>query len=366
MIDDVLCMQRALELAQRGEGRVEPNPMVGTLVVKDGQIVGQGYHQQYGGPHAEVHALADAGEAARGATLYVTLEPCCHAGKTPPCTDAILRAGIRRVVVAAGDPFPQVDGGGIARLEAAGLRCEVGLLETEARRLLAPYLKLVNTGQPWVIAKWAMTLDGKLATRTGSSQWITNTAARRRVHQLRGRMDAIVVGAGTARTDDPLLTARPPGPRVATRIVLGDLSADSQLARTLSDAPVIVVRTSSPPPQQYDWLTNNGGELLVLPNADRTACIEQLLIELGQRRMTNVLFEGGSQVLGTLLDANAIDEVHAYLAPKLVGGRDAPGPVAGQGIAEMASALELADVAMEPIGDNLLVTGRRPLPAIRP
>src|SRR5438876_10929485 len=213
-------MRRALELAEGGRGYVEPNPLVGAVLVRDHQLVGEGWHQRYGEAHAEVHALAAAGPAARGATLYVTLEPCCHIGKTPPCTEAVMRAGIERVVAAMVDPFPQVAGRGAALLRDAGILVEMGLGEAEARRINAPYLKLLATGRPYVHAKWAMTLDGKIATRTGDSKWISNEASRRIVHTLRGRMDAIIVGIGTVLADDPLLTARPAGQRTAVRVVL--------------------------------------------------------------------------------------------------------------------------------------------------
>lgn len=214
-------MRRALELARQGEGYVEPNPMVGAVIVDDYlQCLGEGFHRQFGGPHAEVNALREAGARAQGATLYVTLEPCNHHGKTPPCVDAVLQAGLRRVVVGMPDPFAKVNGAGIARLREHGVAVEVGLLEAEVRRLNAPFRKLVETGIPWVHAKWAMTLDGKIAARTGHSQWISGAASRAVVHRLRGRMDAIVIGIGTALADDPLLTARPAGPRVATRVVL--------------------------------------------------------------------------------------------------------------------------------------------------
>ncbi|MCS6853005.1 MAG: bifunctional diaminohydroxyphosphoribosylaminopyrimidine deaminase/5-amino-6-(5-phosphoribosylamino)uracil reductase RibD, partial [Gemmataceae bacterium] len=213
-------MARALELAERGRGHVEPNPLVGAVVVRDGQIVGEGWHQRYGEAHAEVHALNAAGDAARGGTLFVTLEPCAHHGKTPPCTEAVVRAGIRKVVAAMLDPYCEVAGRGVAQLRAAGVEVELGVGEAEARRLNAPYLKLLTTGRPYVHAKWAMTLDGKIATGTGDSKWVSTEASRRRVHELRGRMDAIIVGRGTVRADDPQLTARPAGPRVALRVVL--------------------------------------------------------------------------------------------------------------------------------------------------
>lgn len=351
-------MARALELAEQGQGRVEPNPMVGAVVVADGQIVGEGWHQEFGGPHAEVHALGAAGDRARGATMYVTLEPCCHTGKTPPCTQAVIDAGIARVVAAAGDPFGDVDGGGFSQLRAAGIECEVGVLEVDARRLLAPYLKLVTTGRPWVIAKWAMSLDGKIATHTGSSQWITGPEARQRVHELRGRMDAIVVGSRTARVDDPLLTARPAGPRVATRIVLGHLDRDSQLVQTASEAPLIVVRTQRVDRSEYNWLTDAGGELLLLDEGDHLSQINQLLELLGERKMTNLLFEGGSVVLGALFDAHAVDEVHAYIAPKITGGSGAPSPVGGFGISDMADSLGLSEVEVERLDGDICVRGR--------
>src|SRR5262245_31687444 len=201
-------MRRALELAEQGRGHVEPNPLVGAVVVRDGRVVGEGWHQKFGGPHAEVFALAAAGEAARGATLYVSLEPCCHFGKTPPCSEAIIQAGIARVVAALRDPFPKVDGGGFKVLRAAGIQVTEGVGESAARRLNAPFVTLVTVGRPHVHAKWAMTLDGKIATRTGHSQWISNEASRRLVHLLRGFMDGILVGIGTALADNPQLTAR--------------------------------------------------------------------------------------------------------------------------------------------------------------
>src|SRR5262245_15622465 len=259
-------MARALELASRGEGYVEPNPMVGCVVVQGGEVVGEGWHQKFGGPHAEVEALRVAGARARGATMYVTLEPCCHHGKTPPCTEAIIAAGIARVVCAQRDPFEQVAGQGIEALKAAGIDVDVGTLEAEAKRLNAPYLKLVTTGRPWIIAKWAMTLDGKIATRAGDSRWISGEASREIVHGLRGRMDGVMVGRGTAQRDDPLLTARPPGPRTATRIVVdsrASLSLESQLIRSVGDAPVLVTVGSDAPQENIDRLTAAGCEVVV-------------------------------------------------------------------------------------------------------
>jgi diaminohydroxyphosphoribosylaminopyrimidine deaminase/5-amino-6-(5-phosphoribosylamino)uracil reductase len=354
-------MTRALELAARGQGRVEPNPMVGCVIVSpEGRVVGEGWHTAFGAPHAEVEALRAAGPAARGATMYVTLEPCCHQGKTPPCTDAVIAAGIRRVVVAQRDPYPAVSGGGIAALRQAGIEVEVGLCEAAARRLNAPYRKLIETGRPWVIAKWAMTLDGKLATTAGQSRWISGEASRAVVHQLRGRVDAIIVGRGTVEVDDPLLTARPPGPRVATRVVLdsqASLSPMSQLVRTLDQAPLLVAAGAEVDLERAKRLTSVGCEFLQVAGDTPQLRLDTLLAELGRRRMTNVLVEGGAQVLGSLFDARLVDEVHVFIAPKIVGGLSAPSPVGGSGIAEMTAALSLTEVSVERLGDDIWVHG---------
>lgn len=354
-------MARALELAERGRGLVEPNPMVGCVIVAaDGTIVGEGYHTRYGADHAEVKALRRAGKSATGATLYVTLEPCCHHGKTPPCTQAIIAAGVQRVVAAMRDPFPKVAGGGFAALHEAGVAVEVGLLEAEARWLNAPYLKRVTTGKPWVIAKWAMTLDGKLATAAGNSRWISGAAARRIVHELRSRVDAIVVGRGTAAADDPLLTARPAGKRVATRIVLdsaASLASDSQLVRTAAEAPVMVVVTEQASPADRQRLTQHGCEVVAVAGATPSARLEMLLHELGQRGATNLLVEGGSTLLGALFDARLVDEVHVFIAPKVVGGAGAPSPVGGCGIQNMAAALQLTEPQTFVVDHDIYVHG---------
>jgi diaminohydroxyphosphoribosylaminopyrimidine deaminase/5-amino-6-(5-phosphoribosylamino)uracil reductase len=340
-------MHQALALAARGRGSVEPNPMVGAVVVRDGQVVGSGYHQRFGGPHAEVFALQQAGEQARGATLYVTLEPCCHHGKTPPCTRAIIEAGISRVVAAMADPFPRVAGGGFAELRSAGIEVELGPCEAEARRLNAPYLTLLAKGRPWVIAKWAMTLDGKIATRTGDSKWISNEASRRRVHELRGRVDAIITGSGTALADDPLLTARPPGPRKAARIVLdrrGRLPLTSQLVRTAHEVPTILVTASNA-------FAGTACEVLSPLNP------HELLAELGRRRMTNVMLEAGQGVIGTFLACGLIDEVHAFIAPRLIGGQEALSPIGGLGAERIAEGYRVSVEAVEVVEGDLFVRG---------
>jgi diaminohydroxyphosphoribosylaminopyrimidine deaminase/5-amino-6-(5-phosphoribosylamino)uracil reductase len=354
-------MAHALRLAEKGRGWVEPNPLVGCLIARGAEIIGEGWHRRFGGPHAEIEALRLAGSRARDATLYVTLEPCCHQGKTPPCTRPIIAAGIARVVVAQQDPFPAVDGRGADELRRAGIQVEIGLLEDEARRLNAPYLKLLATGRPWVIAKWAMSLDGKIATRAGASRWISSPRSRAIVHELRGRVDAIVVGRGTAVADDPLLTARPAGKRVATRVVLdrqASLPLDSQLVRTAREIPLIVAAGKPAPADNRQRLAAAGCEVIECAGESPVEHVGALLAELGRRRMTNVLIEGGSRVLGTLLEAGEIDEVHAFIAPMLLGGESAPSPMAGLGLATPGEAPALEHCVVRQIDGDVYIKGR--------
>ena len=357
-----VAMRRALELARRGLGFVEPNPAVGAVVVADdGRVLGEGWHERFGGPHAEVMALAAAGEAARGATLFVTLEPCCHFGKTPPCTRAVIAAGIRRVVVATVDPAAHANGGGIAELRAIGIEVEVGLMADDARRLVAPFARLTTTGLPWIHAKWAMTLDGKIASKTGSSRWITNEASRAVVHQLRGRMDAILVGVGTILADDPLLTARPPGPRTPIRIVLDSTARTplkSQLVRTARDVRTVVVATRHAPEDRLAALRAAGVEVLVISEDSAShPDLRLLLSELGSQRLTNILVEGGGQILGQCFDLGLIDEVHAFIAPKLIGGAATQSPLAGQGLSDMSEALRLDLTTVEILDGDIYLHG---------
>lgn len=359
--DDSLLMSRALELAGRGLGRVEPNPMVGCVLIRHGMVVGEGYHRQFGGPHAEIEALRVAGERARGATAYVTLEPCCHHGKTGPCTRALIEAGVERVIAALRDPFPRVAGGGFAELAAAGIVVEEGLLAEHAALLNAAYLKRLRTGLPWVIAKWAMTLDGKIAAHTGDSQWISGAASRTLVHELRGRVDAILVGGGTARRDDPLLTARPAGARTALRVVLdtkAQLASESQLLLTAREIPLLVVVGSTTAAPERERLRHAGAEVFVVQNSDSQQRMHEVLAELARRDCTNVLVEGGSRVLGSLLDGRMIDEVYAFVAPKLIGGFLAPSPFAGNGLPHMNAALAF-DGEWRASGPDMLYIGRR-------
>lgn len=350
-------MRRAMMLAARGRGRVEPNPMVGCVIVRRGQIVGEGYHRRFGGPHAEVHALRAAGDAARGATVCVTLEPCCHFGKTPPCTDALLAAGVRRVVAAMCDPFPKVSGHGLAILRRHGVEVSTGQLEAEAIELNGPYLKRQHTGMPWVILKWAQSIDGKIATRTGDSKWISGEAARKQVHRLRGRVDAILVGTGTVLADDPELTCRYGAPcRIATRIVLDPqlrTPATSKLVRTARQTPTILVTTAdAAKPAIIRRLESAGVEMMPVPTRSDKLDLRRLLKQLGRRGMTNILVEGGGVTLGAFLDAKLADEAVVCVSRRLIGGANAVGAVLGEGAARVKDALIPARSRLTRCGDD--------------
>jgi diaminohydroxyphosphoribosylaminopyrimidine deaminase/5-amino-6-(5-phosphoribosylamino)uracil reductase len=362
--EDVRWMRRALLEAAKGRGSVEPNPLVGAVVVRDGQLVSAGHHERFGGPHAEINALRDAALAALGSTLYVTLEPCCHFGKTPPCTEAILASGVIRVVVAMSDPFPKVNGSGLQALEARGLTIDLGCEADSARALNAPYLKRLITGMPFVTAKWAMTLDGKTAAASGDSRWISSEQSRALVHTLRGRMDAIVVGIATAEFDDPLLTARPPGPRTPARIVLdsaGRLPVSSRLVQTAREAPVIVAVTERAIALKRNQLSQLGCEVVAFPGDNRVP-LASLLSELGRRGMTNVLVEGGGQVLGSFLDEGHVDAVLVFVAPALEGGDHGRTAARGKGLTFMRDAIRLRHVEVAQLGGDIHVGGILPRP----
>jgi diaminohydroxyphosphoribosylaminopyrimidine deaminase/5-amino-6-(5-phosphoribosylamino)uracil reductase len=353
---DVGWMRRALELASRGRGAVEPNPLVAAVLVREGEVVGEGWHQRFGGPHAEVEALRGAGNGARGATLYVTLEPCCHYGKTAPCTRALIEAGVARVVAACRDPFPPVSANGLPELRAAGIAVEAGLLRREAQELNAPYFKHRATGRPFVTAKWAITLDGKVATRRGDSRWVSSAQARERVQQLRAVSDAVLVGIGTVLADDPLLTCRLPSARALTRIVLdgsAQLPLGSRLVESAAQSPVLVAATADAPAERVSALRARGVEVLLLPAAEERVSLEALLDELGRRGMTNLLVEGGPMVFAGFFVRRLVDAVVVYLAPKLIGGEGAPGALGGEGAATMAEAVGLDLRGWERVGEDL-------------
>ena len=347
-------MRRCLDLARRGIGNVEPNPMVGAVVVRGGRIIAEGNHARFGGPHAEVVALKRAGARARGATLYVSLEPCAHFGKTPPCTDRILEAGVREVVAAVRDPHPIVDGHGFAVLRRHGVKTRTGVLEEEAARLNRGFFKVHEHGLPYVAAKWAMTLDGKIATRTGDSRWVSGEKARKWVRALRDEYQAILVGANTAERDDPGLRG---GKRDPIRIVLDSqarLSMESQLVRSARERRTIVAVTDSAPAERLRDLERAGVEVIRLDAPDLRVVFE----ELARAGILSILVEGGGEVHASLLAAGLADEVLVVVAPKVAGGRDAVTPVEGEGLAKMADALQMEDVTVERLGDDVLIRAR--------
>lgn len=364
-------MALAIELAKAGEGSVEPNPMVGCVIAIDGQRIGEGWHEVFGGPHAEINALASVPEQLRQqlpqATAYVTLEPCSHQGKTGPCADALIESGIGRVIVATVDPNPMVSGQGIERLRQAGVNVEVGLLEAEAKDLLAPYLMRTQHQRPWVIAKWAMSLDGKIATRTGDSQWISNSLSRQKVHLLRSRVDAIITGIGTVTADDPMLNARldfleEPETRplrVAKRVVVDPsarISLESQIVKTAQTYPVLVA-VSDIDDGKAKALRDAGCEIF---QAARANLLAKLLQHLAETGCTNIMLECGASLMGALTDHGWVDELHLFIGPKLIGGSEALPPVGGTGPEELVQAISMTRIETELLHDDIYSVYRRP------
>lgn len=359
-------MAEAIAEAKKAEGRTRPNPLVGCVIVRDGQIAARGFHARAGEAHGEVAALRALDGSAEGCDLYVNLEPCCHHGRTPPCTEAIINAGIRRVFVGTLDPFPEVSGKGIEALRRAGIEVVAGVLDDESRRLNQPYFKRITTGLPWVAAKYAMTLDGKIASSTGESAWISGEASRRRVHELRDTHDAIMVGTGTLRRDNPRLTCRIDGGRDPVRVVLdARLTAplDSNVFDPqLSDEKTIVVVGQGAPAEPSEALVERGVELLEVPvGASGRLDLRATMRGLAERELLSVFVEGGSHLLGGLFDARLVDRVYAFVAPKIVGGETAPSAVAGRGVQSMKEALELERRSIEVIDErDVLITGDVP------
>lgn len=363
--DDRRAMARALALAARGDWRTRPNPKVGAVVVRGGEVLGEGWHAQAGGPHAEAAALGDVaarGGDARGATVYVTLEPCgpFPGKRTPPCVEALLAAGVARVVVAQEDPHPPVAGRSLARLRAAGVAVEVGLLEREARRLNGPWNAWPRLGRPYVTAKWAMSLDGKIAARTGDSRWISGPESRRRAHALRGEVDAVIAGIGTVLQDDPLLTRRDAPGGDPLRVVVdsrGRLPVTSRLATTARDGPVLLATTAAAPAERLRALEALGVEVVALPALDGRAEPAALLEALGARGVRHALLEGGGALTAALFERDLVDRVVCFVAPKVVGGDAAPGPVRGEGVDLVARARALEALEASPSGDDVMLVG---------
>lgn len=349
-------MRLALELAQRGQGWTAPNPMVGAVIVKEGRIIGQGWHARCGALHAERHALQNCTESPQGAVLYVTLEPCCHHGRQPPCTEAILASGIARVVVGSGDPNPLVAGKGLELLRKNGVTVETGVLEAECQALNQVFFHFIRTGRPYVVMKYAMTLDGKIATRTGASQWITGEAARRRVHQDRHRCTAILAGVGTVLADDPLLTCRMEGGRNPVRVICDThlrTPLESQIVRTAGEVPTILA-CCAPPPDRAQALRAAGCQVWELPERSGHVDLRALMDRLGQEQLDSVLLEGGAQLNWAALEAGIVQKVQAYVAPKLFGGT-APTPVGGMGVDLPDQGIVLKHWSVTPLGEDLLL-----------
>ncbi|MDB4794138.1 bifunctional diaminohydroxyphosphoribosylaminopyrimidine deaminase/5-amino-6-(5-phosphoribosylamino)uracil reductase RibD [Pirellulaceae bacterium] len=355
-------MQHAIDLAEKGRGYVEPNPMVGCLIIRNGSIIGAGFHEQFGRSHAEVNALDHCSESPIGATAVITLEPCCHQGKTPPCTDALIQAGISKVIIGHPDPFPKVNGSGIEQLKGAGIEVQMGPLQSAIARQNSGFFKRVTQKIPWCIAKWAMTLDGNIATQTGDSQWISNPACRKIVHQLRGQMDAVIVGSGTACTDDPSLSARPAGARRATRIVFdskGTLDVQSKLCQSARDIPVLVVVDPRQANQNRLAELKKNGVNIFECEAGYVDRVPMVLNQLGELDMTNVLLEGGGRLLGEFFEANSIDEAHVFIAPTLIGSGQEPIQTQTPGAAadQIAKGKHLKDVVIQQVDGNVHVRG---------
>jgi diaminohydroxyphosphoribosylaminopyrimidine deaminase/5-amino-6-(5-phosphoribosylamino)uracil reductase len=367
---DILHMQRALRLAETARGQTSPNPIVGAVVVKDGVVCGEGFHAGPGLDHAEIAALKDAAGPdfqgrLCGATMYVTLEPCCHFGRTPPCTQALLAAGVSRVVVGAIDPSPQVDGCGLEELRLAGVQVDLceGPLAWEARRQNGPFRKHAVTGLPFVCYKYAMTLDGRVATEAGSSRWISGDESRRWVHQLRAWSDAVLVGEGTLRADDPLLTVRDvPASRKPLRVLVDEsLSAirkDCALVRSVGEGPVLAVHNETVSRERRDQVASWGVELAVVASGpDGHPAPHQVALLLGARQIQSVLLEGGPRLAASWWDAGLIDQVVAFVAPIVVGGASAPGPLPSAPNEPMSAAARLLDVAISRSGPDVVVSG---------
>lgn len=356
-------MVLALKLAERGRERVSPNPMVGTVIVKNGQIVGKGYHTKAGLPHAEIKALKDAGSRAKDATLYTNLEPCCHFGRTPPCADRIIKAGIRQVVAGIVDPNPLNSGKGFVRLRQAGVKVKTGILKKEAERLNETFIKFITRKEPFVIVKVGMSLDGKIATKKGESRWITGERARDYVHQLRREVDAVLVGLNTVLVDDPLLTVRGKGKRKKekarpVRIVMDSLAKISLRAKVLTEQPqTMIATTRSAPKSRIRALERKGVRVLTVPSKERRVDLAKLTKQLGSLGITSLLIEGGGEIIASAFSSRVVDKVLIFIAPKIIGGRDAPTPVDGEGVSEISKAVPLRSVTTRWFADDLLIEG---------
>ena len=353
-------MKRALELAARGRGRTSPNPMVGAVLVKGGRVIAEGYHKEAGTHHAEIVALKKAGKNARGSTLYINLEPCCHTEKrTPPCTRAIIEAGIIKVVVAMTDPNPSVSGKGLKELRRAGIKTEIGVLGKEARRLNEAFIKHMTKREPFVILKIAQSLDGKIATAKGESKWITGAKARERVHRLRNEVDALLVGIGTVKADDPSLDCRLRGGKNPCRIIVDSrlqISLNSKVLK-YDDGKTIIATTKQGSSRKIASISKQGHTVLVLKDKAGKVDMKSLMKELGRLDIISVMIEGGSEISASALSDKVVDKVMFFVAPKIIGGIDAVGSVGGKSPALLKNAFELKSIEAQKIGPDILIEG---------
>lgn len=355
-------MEYALKLAEKGAGLASPNPLVGAVIVKEDRIIGKGYHQFFGGPHAEVNAFVGATEDVAGATMYVTLEPCSHHGKTPPCVDAIIGKGIKRVVVGMVDPNPLVAGNGVRILKENGIDVVTGILEEKCMTQNEIFIKYITTKKPFCIFKTAMTLDGKIATPSGDSKWVSGKQSREYVHRLRNRVSAILVGVGTVIADDPMLTTRIEGEKASnpTRIILdtsGRIPLESNIVETAGKVRTILATTELAHPSVLEVLNTKGIEIMVVPVKDGRVDISHVVSRLVDMGIDSILIEGGGAIGYSFLEERLIDKVLFFIAPKLVGGVESKSPLGGTGIQLMKDAVELNCVETLSIGEDILVSG---------
>ena len=355
-------MRMALELALKGRGWVSPNPVVGAVIVRDdGTIIGQGYHERYGELHAERNALKNCIEPPAGATMYVTLEPCCHHGRQPPCTDAILEAGIRRVVVGSGDPNPRVAGGGIRILREHGIEVVEGVLKEECDAVNEIFFHYIQTGRPYVVMKYAMTIDGKIAAYTGLSKWVTGEEARAHVQKLRHELSAIMVGVGTVLADDPMLNCRIPGLTSPVRIICDThlrTPLDSKVVQTASEIPTIIATCCEDERAVLQYTEKGCRVLNVAKSGDLHLDLQDLVRKIGAEGIDSILLEGGGTLNWSALESGIVNRVMAYVAPKLFGGSSAKTPVEGRGIPDPQEAVRLRDISVSRLGEDLLIEGK--------
>ncbi len=361
-MEDEKYMRRALELARKGWGFTNPNPMVGAVLVKDGKIVGEGFHKAAGQAHAEVDAIKNAGEEAAGSELYVNLEPCSHYGRTPPCVNAIIEARIKKVVVAMEDPNPLVSGEGIRILKKAGIEVEAGVLEKEARKLNEVFIKNITTHMPFIAIKAAMSIDGKVATATGESRWISSSKSREYVHYLRTGYDGIMVGINTVLKDDPLLTSRLGDfpKKNPVRIVVDSeakIPLEAKMLKDIASAPVIVATTSRASEKKLEELKARGVEVKILEDCRGKVDLYKLVRKLAQEGITSILVEGGGTLNWSLLEARLVDKILIFLAPKIIGGRNAPTPVDGKGITKVQSSIKVSEINITHFENDILIEG---------